>query len=278
MPRVNPMLKWKVLGVMGAIGLVLVGLMAYNLGHFNQDERDQRILENLEGVNQMVRDRHTLCLSKLRDRKDSNDMERFDIKQLQQETDLLGRENELLLQTNGDLEASKQECEDDWARAVETRSGEATAKEVVQRLEFENAQLEHTLLGFNATKQTKRQDMKEGIRALRLENKELRQRYVEMKRADAEEQLLRRQIEEERRALQKVDIGLGERSEGAQKSEWSKFGKAGELFGKMEAQFDRELKRNPEVSKRDMAIERFIEDEDPDQIAYLRSSAQKSEG
>eukprot|EP01062_Namystynia_karyoxenos_P074459 TRINITY_DN71345_c0_g1_i1.p1 TRINITY_DN71345_c0_g1~~TRINITY_DN71345_c0_g1_i1.p1 ORF type:complete len:304 (+),score=101.74 TRINITY_DN71345_c0_g1_i1:84-914(+) len=270
MPRVDPALKWKVLGVMGAIGLVLVGLMAYNLGHFNQDERDQRIHENLETVNQMVRDRTALCHQKLRDRKDNNNMERIDIKQLQQETDLLGRENELLLQTNGDLEASKQECEDDWARAVEERAKEATTKEVVQRLEFENNQLEGTIVGFNDSKKVKRQDMKEGIRALRLENKELRQRALELKKADAEEQLLRRQIEEERRALQRIDTGLGERSSTGERvrTQWGKYGKAGELFGKMEEEFDKQIRSTP-AKRRDRAIERFIEEEDPDQVGPL---------
>jgi len=114
--------------------------------------------------------------------------------------------------------------------------------------------------------------MRESVRALRLENKELRQRVADIKRAEQIEKDTRHRLQEERQSLQKYDLGLGERSHDGKKLNWRKkdTGKASELLSKMEEEFDRQIKSTPEVSKLDLALEKFIEEEDPDQINFIR--------
>eukprot|EP01065_Artemidia_motanka_P050331 TRINITY_DN8588_c0_g1_i1.p1 TRINITY_DN8588_c0_g1~~TRINITY_DN8588_c0_g1_i1.p1 ORF type:complete len:268 (+),score=126.21 TRINITY_DN8588_c0_g1_i1:93-896(+) len=263
MGRVDPGLKWKILGVMAGVGVLLIVLLGYNLGHQAQDERDATRHEHLDGINQVLRERLSVCTMKLKSRKDANDGESQEFKHLEQEAELFVKENDLLQLTKDDLEVSKQECDDDFRRAMRQRSSEATAKDVVRRLEFENTQLEIALVGFNNTKKQRRQELKDCIRALRFENGELRRRLSDLRKADADERLLRRQIAEERRALQRVDIGLGERGSTRRKSGGKK---QEELMDKMEAAMNKQVKSVQDASKLDHVIEEFIETENPDEI------------
>eukprot|EP00756_Hemistasia_phaeocysticola_P025426 Hpha_TRINITY_DN16006_c0_g2::TRINITY_DN16006_c0_g2_i1::g.121994::m.121994 len=171
-------LKCRLFVALGAVTGVLVGVLGYQLGALGQDVLDAKLSDDYSKVNAMLRERTRLCDTDLKSRGGQLRVEESDVSSLRQENDLLERENELLSQTNEDMRRAIADCDEGAASGRERRTGtrEANATAVVQRLYYEVAQLEAALSGIQDEHQDGKMLMRHKIRALRLENNELRSR------------------------------------------------------------------------------------------------------
>eukprot|EP01062_Namystynia_karyoxenos_P061258 TRINITY_DN53400_c0_g1_i1.p2 TRINITY_DN53400_c0_g1~~TRINITY_DN53400_c0_g1_i1.p2 ORF type:complete len:342 (+),score=152.00 TRINITY_DN53400_c0_g1_i1:82-1026(+) len=277
MARYDPALRWKIIAGIASCAVLLLGFLAYNLGNVNQDVRDQRMLDNLNSIGQSVRERLQLCQTRLQERRVDQDKEQVDVDKLRHETDLLGRENELLQQTNEDLTEASDECEEDLAREAEARTVEASANDLIGRLEFENAELRGGLRGINSSKQDRRTALRTRVRVMRLENQQLREQKLHAEKQAA----LLHMAERRRQELQKADKGLGERSDAARAVRGAVPRHHSDdtrnlLLHKMSYRLEQEGRA--QGPKLDDSVEREIEEEDPERPGRRREASAAARG
>eukprot|EP01062_Namystynia_karyoxenos_P047059 TRINITY_DN35394_c0_g2_i1.p1 TRINITY_DN35394_c0_g2~~TRINITY_DN35394_c0_g2_i1.p1 ORF type:complete len:534 (+),score=211.95 TRINITY_DN35394_c0_g2_i1:98-1699(+) len=185
---------------LAAVSGVLVALLGYQLGALGQDAIDARLVADYARVNTMLRERSKLCDGSLQSGQAPEQKQQGDVARLQQENDLLERENELLAQTNDDMTRANEECEEDLLTDREKRTGtrESNATAVVHRMYYEVAQLEAALSGIKEEHQDGKALMRHKIRALRLENSDLRARVEQVEKERNETRRRGQQSERER--------------------------------------------------------------------------------
>eukprot|EP01064_Diplonema_japonicum_P035561 TRINITY_DN7758_c0_g2_i1.p1 TRINITY_DN7758_c0_g2~~TRINITY_DN7758_c0_g2_i1.p1 ORF type:complete len:311 (+),score=58.17 TRINITY_DN7758_c0_g2_i1:89-1021(+) len=178
----DPHLKHKVFGSMTAAACFLMCFMAFIVGKSNVDLAENKGNQIKQAVG-IMRERLHLCKSETLEMMANKDKVASDSEsqaKLKLSNELLERENALLMNIYKDLLSNTAECESEQKREAEHRSMEdTTVEQVIDRLSFENTQLESN------KQQIKQQSKEEAllkrrfIAAMRLENKGLRQLLAE---------------------------------------------------------------------------------------------------
>eukprot|EP01065_Artemidia_motanka_P012488 TRINITY_DN16874_c0_g1_i1.p1 TRINITY_DN16874_c0_g1~~TRINITY_DN16874_c0_g1_i1.p1 ORF type:complete len:327 (+),score=115.84 TRINITY_DN16874_c0_g1_i1:60-1040(+) len=163
------------LGVLLTAG-VLLFLLAWTLGSGVQERRTAQVVASVEEAAAVVRLRLKNCKSETLKLAAKMGKSELDVDTLKTDNDLLERENQLLAQTNNELEKSTLECEEEAQEARDRRAeiGQASVVDVIDRMRFENRNLEQTRDRINATNKLKVQQQREQVRAYRMENAQLR--------------------------------------------------------------------------------------------------------
>eukprot|EP00756_Hemistasia_phaeocysticola_P054618 Hpha_TRINITY_DN30532_c0_g1::TRINITY_DN30532_c0_g1_i1::g.193742::m.193742 len=207
--RVDPELRRRVAAGFGCLGITLVLVLAYNLGNVSEETRKERVLDNLQAVNQMARERLQMCQSRLHTKRIGKG--RADMKRVRLETSLLQKENELLQQTNEYLTDTSEDCEDNLVKETGVRS-ESNLTHRIGRLELSNSELKNIIVHANGSKEDRRAALRLRIRAMRLENQRLRAQLKSLSQRQEQERSEREIAAEEHKRLQQMDVGLGQRS------------------------------------------------------------------
>eukprot|EP01059_Diplonema_ambulator_P009506 TRINITY_DN19400_c0_g1_i1.p1 TRINITY_DN19400_c0_g1~~TRINITY_DN19400_c0_g1_i1.p1 ORF type:complete len:304 (+),score=95.80 TRINITY_DN19400_c0_g1_i1:55-966(+) len=193
----DPNLKHKVFGSMAAAGLLLMCFMAFIVGKSNVDVAEQRGNQMKQTVG-IMRERLHLCKSELLEMVAHKDKtsEKESINQLKLSNQLLERENALLMNIYNDLLSNTADCESDQKRSMEQRGiDDSNIEMVIDRLGFENRQLEDTKDKIKQEKKELSEMKKKYISAMRLENRELRAELAAKELATHQEEEARRQRE-----------------------------------------------------------------------------------
>eukprot|EP01059_Diplonema_ambulator_P031625 TRINITY_DN5865_c0_g3_i1.p1 TRINITY_DN5865_c0_g3~~TRINITY_DN5865_c0_g3_i1.p1 ORF type:complete len:447 (+),score=124.73 TRINITY_DN5865_c0_g3_i1:86-1426(+) len=250
-------LAWKIGGVLGLFGLLLLGSLAYNLGSLNQDVHDQRIMAAEKHQREITHKRIQLCKEQLKAINDKN--EKRVKENLVTEAETLLREKELMTTVLNDFNDVVDECEA-TLQVVEAEIADLSKQEeAIRQLELENEQIRQSLSSANSTKEESRKLLRTRVRALRLENEQFRKQKRDK---DAQEKI-KRELEEkmsrERKALQDKDLGLGEQ------------GTNDANLGRLESLSSRISSYN-NVENHAKLLEEKTENEDPDAVLSTRPS------
>eukprot|EP00756_Hemistasia_phaeocysticola_P037808 Hpha_TRINITY_DN16721_c0_g7::TRINITY_DN16721_c0_g7_i1::g.77418::m.77418 len=161
------------LGIVIAVGaFIIVGLLGIVVGGLQQDNASERMQMKVRGVNQMVRERLALCEQERKRLRTGREGAKVSVQKLTMEGKLLGRENELLHQTNEDLEKETGVCVEERAKLLESITGtrESNATAVIERLRNENIELSEALGEKHSSASRKSGRLRAKVLALRLEN------------------------------------------------------------------------------------------------------------
>eukprot|EP00756_Hemistasia_phaeocysticola_P002361 Hpha_TRINITY_DN11636_c0_g1::TRINITY_DN11636_c0_g1_i1::g.49136::m.49136 len=203
----DPNLRNKVIAGMALVSVVLLWLLAYTLGSGVQESKDVQAQTSLEDQVKVIRGRLKLCQSKTLKQAANLGKNELDVETLRAENDLLERENTLLQQTNDDLEKTALECEEDSQNERDRRNdlGQASVVDVIDRMRFENKNLEAEKNAINATNRQRIQTIRNNVQAYRIENDMLRKQLIKQRE---EEERAARATPEPTKAVIKPDAKL----------------------------------------------------------------------
>eukprot|EP01062_Namystynia_karyoxenos_P049018 TRINITY_DN37463_c0_g1_i1.p2 TRINITY_DN37463_c0_g1~~TRINITY_DN37463_c0_g1_i1.p2 ORF type:complete len:473 (+),score=120.33 TRINITY_DN37463_c0_g1_i1:66-1421(+) len=161
------------LGSAGAAAAVLLALLGYQLALLRDEQGQAQLAAGYARVNDMLRERERLCEESTRE---AAKPQQGGLGRLREENGLLGRENEVLERTNSELASVTERCLSQLLADREAHTGtrEADPRAVVRRLGYEVTQLEGVLSDATRDHQGGLAELRGRIRALRLENADLR--------------------------------------------------------------------------------------------------------
>lgn len=200
------------------VGLPLLGILSYNIGFVNSEDTTMAMVDHYKTANQMVRNRLQGCQKVVANSGDSEKAEQDLEDYYRLEEFQLSEENEALHQGNEQLSLQSEQCEDKHNAALNARFENDPAETVIT-LSFEVEDLEEELAGKNQSKKADRNTLKERVRALRLENQQIRSNLnAWQEELDRQERLFQEWNAEQERAAEN-DRGFGEA--GAEDAWWS---------------------------------------------------------
>eukprot|EP01065_Artemidia_motanka_P026919 TRINITY_DN32158_c0_g1_i1.p2 TRINITY_DN32158_c0_g1~~TRINITY_DN32158_c0_g1_i1.p2 ORF type:complete len:271 (+),score=116.97 TRINITY_DN32158_c0_g1_i1:49-861(+) len=264
-------LRTRVFVGLSCVALPLVGALAYNMGFVNSEDLHATVVDNYQGINAMVRERVAQCKRKAQEGKDASEAQQTDMQIFREEEALLRKENDLLQETNDRLVEVAEQCEGDLQRLAE--NGEADTVDRITQLEFENQELSFQLLDLNASKKERRKDLQTRIRALRLENAQMRADIDAWNAELAQEADRMKNMEKEMAHDRELDFGFGDRDVGEQQREFEGADKR-HLWKQMDQRMWEEtesLNKAGDADKWaqwDAKTARLMEMEDPDFIQW----------
>eukprot|EP01064_Diplonema_japonicum_P023381 TRINITY_DN337_c2_g1_i2.p1 TRINITY_DN337_c2_g1~~TRINITY_DN337_c2_g1_i2.p1 ORF type:complete len:256 (+),score=64.74 TRINITY_DN337_c2_g1_i2:197-964(+) len=150
-------------------------------------------------------------------------------------------------------------CEANLKEQEDSRAGLPKQEEVIKQLEYENEQMRNSLSSVNTTKEESRKALRTRVRALRLENEQLRKMKQDKEERDEQKVVLEARMTKEREELQDHDYGLG------QKGDEDDTGRLRKL--------KTELSSLQGVKNHDQILAEQTEQEDPD--AFTESSRER---
>jgi hypothetical protein len=170
-------LKTKILLVFGLLGSLLLFALAYNLGSTSAESKGITRLQLDRSRFELTKNRLAKCNINKKKVQDGGTIT-IDLDGLRAERDQLQSENDLLVKSMKNHQASLSECEEENKQERKARTGttEHNATHVIARLSYEIMMMEQALQDVNATKTRERQALKSLLRSYRLENNELRQK------------------------------------------------------------------------------------------------------
>lgn len=199
------------------VGLPLLAILSYNIGFVNSEDQTLAMVDHYKTANQMVRNRLQGCQKVVSESGDSEKAEQDLEDYYRMEEYQLGEENEALHQGNEKLRLQREQCEDKTAAALNQRFENDPAETVIS-LSFQVEDLEEELADSNATKKANRNSLKERVRALRLENQQIRSNLnAWQEELDRQERLFQEWNAEQERAAEN-DYGFGQA--GVSEDQW----------------------------------------------------------
>eukprot|EP00756_Hemistasia_phaeocysticola_P000606 Hpha_TRINITY_DN10444_c0_g1::TRINITY_DN10444_c0_g1_i1::g.193230::m.193230 len=217
MPEQGLTLRTRVGLALLCAGLPLLGVLSYNIGFVNSEDDTMAVIDHYNAANQMVRSRLQSCQRVKTDAADTTEVEQDLEDYYRNEERQLGIENEALHQGNEKLRAQTEACEEKSRNALEKRLENDPIDKVIT-LTYEKEDLETQLGELNKTKKTARNSLRERVRALRLENQQIRTNLdAWQNELDRQERLFQEWNAEQQRQAES-DYGFGQA--GTEEGDW----------------------------------------------------------
>eukprot|EP01062_Namystynia_karyoxenos_P069411 TRINITY_DN64912_c0_g1_i1.p1 TRINITY_DN64912_c0_g1~~TRINITY_DN64912_c0_g1_i1.p1 ORF type:complete len:262 (+),score=130.16 TRINITY_DN64912_c0_g1_i1:72-857(+) len=245
---------------LACIGLPLLGALAYNLGFVSSEDSHAAVVENYQGINRMVRERIQQCTRKEKERKQDGELEEMDLTGYREEQQLLYRENDLLHSSSEHLRETAEACNRTRDDLQAERMAAGSVQDQITLLEFENDALMETVQEINESNRAQRVDLATRVRALRLENKQMRANIEAVQSFEEKQRQQIQQLKEEQRQLQERDFGFGEL--GAPTSF------PADIYKKMDQGLRADKDAAADMAAWDASMEQKVEGEDPDALKW----------
>ncbi|KAJ9473505.1 hypothetical protein DIPPA_29545 [Diplonema papillatum] len=165
-------LTQKIIAGLSGLGCLLFAALAYNFGSLTQGAKEQHIIEDAYRAYKTTQERLMMCKHKKSSVRMNNADSLLDANR--QDKVLVEQEQRISFEALEQSRQAAEECERQRERDLEERSRNPSAMEIVSGLEFEIEQLEIALLSVNTSKIKSRASLQEKVRALRLENFQIR--------------------------------------------------------------------------------------------------------